>query len=480
MKTPSLKKNIALNLFKTLLSLLFPLITFPYSSRVLLPDGIGKVNFARAIIEYFVLIATLGIHVYGVREAAKVRDDKYKLSKFSKEVFTINMISTAVAYILFFIALFCVPKFSSYRILLCVISSTILFKALGLEWLYGAVEDYKYITIRYIIFHIITLILLFVLVHEPKDYLWYAMLSVVSNVGANVLNFVHSRKYISFSMVKSLDFRRHLKPIFTLFAMAAVIKVYAALDKAMLGFICNDWEVGIYTAAVKINKVVLSLVVAACTVLLPRLSFYSEKNEIKKFNNLAYKGFNVLLLVSIPSCVGLSLVSYHVTMLLSGIKYAAAVSVMRVMNPIIVIIGISNFVGMQLFMPLRKEKFTLCSVAFGAVVNFSMNLVLIPKYHSMGAAISTLCAESMVTAVQLFLAKDMIDLNKVFKPFMLYLFDAAIMSIPVFLIINNVKSLFFGFAFGVFTGIIVYGLLLLFQKNELVYAGIDLIKKKIK
>jgi len=154
MHTPSLKKNAALNVFKTLLSLIFPLITFPYVARILLPEGIGKVNFAKAIIEYFVLISTLGIQIYAVREGAKVREDKYQLSKFSKEIFTINVVSTIVAYLLFFIALFYVPKFSEYRALLCIISATILFTTLGMEWLYSAVEDYEYITKRYIVFNI--------------------------------------------------------------------------------------------------------------------------------------------------------------------------------------------------------------------------------------------------------------------------------------------------------------------------------------
>ena len=171
MQVPSLKKNVALNVTKTLFSLIFPLITFPYTSRILLPDGIGKVNFARAVIEYFVLIATLGISVYGIREAAKMRDDKVRLSKITKELFIINIVSTLFAYILLAFAMLCVPKLSSYRALLCVISATILFTALGLDWLYTAVEDFEYITKRYIFFNALSLVLLFVFVKEQKDYL---------------------------------------------------------------------------------------------------------------------------------------------------------------------------------------------------------------------------------------------------------------------------------------------------------------------
>lgn len=480
MKLPSLKRNIVLNLFKTLLNLLFPLITFPYASRILLPEGIGKVSFARSFIDYFIIIATLGISTYGIRETAKVRDNREQLSKISREIITINMVSTVVSYMLLFIAMLSIPKLADYRALLIIISAKILFTALGLDWLYGGMEDYKYITTRAVVFQIISVILLFVFVHQPEDYLKYASIAVLANVGSHVCNWIHSKKYIDLFIKTKLELKKHLKPIFILFAMSAVAKIYAVLDVNMLGFLCDDWQVGIYTAAVKVNKIVLSLVVAACTVLLPRLSYYTEKNETKKFNDLAYKGFNVLLMVSIPSCIGLGVVSYHVIMLVSGQGYIAAVPVMRMMNPIILIIGISNFVGLQLFMPLRKEKYTLYSVICGAVVNFSLNLMIIPKLQALGAAISTVCAEMMVTSVQLFLVRDIINLKTLFKPFAVYLFDAMIMCLPVLVIVRHIDNVFLGFIFGVVSGAVVYGLLLLIQKNEIIYAGISTIRGKFK
>ena len=479
MQVPSLKKNVALNVTKTLFSLIFPLITFPYTSRILLPDGIGKVNFARAVIEYFVLIATLGISVYGIREAAKMRDDKVRLSKITKELFIINIVSTLFAYILLAFAMLCVPKLSSYRALLCVISATILFTALGLDWLYTAVEDFEYITKRYIFFNALSLVLLFVFVKEQKDYLWYASISVFANVGSNILNFIHSRKYIDFSIVHQLEFKKHLKPVCVLFAMAIAIKVYTVLDTTMLGFLCNDWQVGIYTAAIKIDKIILSLVVAACAVLLPRLSYYSE-NDVEKFNKLAYKGLDILLMVSVPCCIGLFLLSYHIIMLLSGEHYIESVPVMRIMNPIILIIGMSNFIGMQLFMPLRKELYTLYSVVCGAVFNFILNLILIPRYQALGAAISTLCAEAVVTGVQLLLARSLIDLKKTFRIFVIYALNAIVMGILVFVVIRNIDSVLFGFIWGTVSGSLIYFILLVLEKNEIVFSTLKALKGRMK
>lgn len=476
----SLKVNAILNITKTLMGLVFPLITFPYASRILMPEGLGKVNFALSIISYFAIISSLGIENYGIREAAKLRDDKIQLSKFSKEIFMINMFSTIVAYALLAVAIIFIPKFLEYRRLLIVSSATILFTTLGMNWLYSAVEDYLYITIRSIIFQVISLILLFLLVHSKDDYVKYAAISVVSNVGSNILNFVHSRKYISFKIDKPLKFKKHLKPIMVLFAMAVAVKIYTVLDTTMIGFLKNDYEVGIYTAATKINKIVLSLVVSIGTVLLPRLSYYSSMEDKTEFYKLAYKGFDILLLIALPSAVGLSLLSTSIVHLLSGNGYEAAILPMRIMNPIIVVIGLSNFIGIQMFMPLNKEKWTLYSVLVGAVVNFFINLFLIPMYGSVGASIATLCAEITVTLTQLILLRRFLKINKIAKSLIKYFLNSVVMGVFVYACVRFISVEWVELVIGVIVGVVVYILILVIEKNELIYEVLTSIKNKIK
>lgn len=476
----SLKINAILNITKTLMGLVFPLITFPYASRILMPEGLGKVNFALSIISYFAIISSLGIENYGIREAAKLRDDKIQLSKFSKEIFMINMISTIVAYALLAVAIIFIPKFLEYIRLLIVSSATILFTTLGMNWLYSAVEDYLYITIRSIIFQVISLILLFLLVHSKDDYVKYAAISVVSNVGSNILNFVHSRKYISFKIDKPLKFKKHLKPIMVLFAMAVAVKIYTVLDTTMIGFLKNDYEVGIYTAATKINKIVLSLVVSIGTVLLPRLSYYSSMEDKTEFYKLAYKGFDILLLIALPSAVGLSLLSTSIVHLLSGNGYEAAILPMRIMNPIIVVIGLSNFIGIQMFMPLNKEKWILYSVLVGAVVNFFINLFLIPIYGSVGASIATLCAEITVTLTQLILLRRFPKINKIAKSLIKYFLNSVVMGVFVYACVRFISVEWVELVIGVIVGVVVYILILVIEKNELIYEVLTSIKNKIK
>ena len=163
MKVRSLKFNSVVNLIKTILGIIFPLITFPYASRVLGATGIGKVDYANSISNYFILFASLGIATYTIREGAKVRDDKKKLDQLVTEIFVINSISTVVAYICLFICS-SLPVFKNYQELILLNGTIMIFDLIGVNWLFNIFEDYIYITVRTLAFQIISLVLLFVFV----------------------------------------------------------------------------------------------------------------------------------------------------------------------------------------------------------------------------------------------------------------------------------------------------------------------------
>ena len=479
MPQKSLKLNAVLNILKTFLGVVFPLITFPYSSRILQPDGIGKVNFAQSVVSYFAIFAALGISSYGIREAAKLRDDREKLSKFCKEVFTLNCISTAIAYSALVIAIFFVPKFSAYRSVLCVCSATIIFTTVGMEWLYKAEEDYLYITVRHLFFQVLSVIALFVFVRTKADYIKYAGIAVFANVGSNVLNFFHTRKYITFRHCKIGNPFRHLRSVLVLFSMAVAISIYTTLDTTMVGLLSNDYQVGLYAASTKINKIVLQLVTSIGYILMPRLSYYIGKRDFDNFNRLVYKSVDVMFLISIPCAVGLSVLSESVILLLSGTQYAEAIPVMRMMNPIIVIIGMGSLLGSQILIPMEKEKYTLVSEILAALSNFTLNLILIPRFHAFGAAIATVAAESTATATQLFFARSYFDLKKFFIPMFKYLFNAALMGAAVFFAIKFFKPQVLKLIFGIMSGILVYMGLLLIERNSVIFEILASIKSKI-
>ena len=445
-----------------------------------MPEGVGKVAFARSFIDYFITIATLGISTYGIRETAKVRDNREQLSKVSKEILTINMCSTAVAYLLLFAAMFIVPKLADYRPLLVVISAKILFTALGLDWLYGGMEEYKYITALSFIFQVISVILLFVFVHNPEDYLIYASIAVVANIGSNVCNWIHSKKYIDvFSYCGPLELGKHLKPVLILFAVAEVTRLYHSLDVTMLGFICGDWEVGIYTAATRINNIIVQLVVAIGVVVIPRLSYYMQQEDKEKFQALVYKNFDMFFLLAIPAAIGLGLVGKAAILAFSGERFLASVPVMRIMNSLIVISGISSVVGTQTFVPMGKERLVLHALLVSTITNIVLNLILIPRYAVHGAAIATLVSQSVLSIMELFWCREIVDLRKVGRFLSVYLFNSMIMALCVLLSIRMIPGLWPSTFVGIGTGIFVYGLLLIVEKNHFAIDFINAIKRRI-
>lgn len=216
-RTKSLQFNFLMNSILTLSSIIFPLITFPYVSRILLPEGVGKVSLATSVVSYFSLIAQLGIPTYGIRVCAKVRDNKEELVSCTQELLIINIIMSVISYIGYFSMVFLIDKLANEKCLYIVMSTTILLNSIGIEWLYKGLEQYTYITIRSIAFKILALIALFLFVHQRSDYVLYGAISVLAASLSNVLNFINARKYIFQRSYRKLQFRRHLNAILIFF-----------------------------------------------------------------------------------------------------------------------------------------------------------------------------------------------------------------------------------------------------------------------
>ena len=192
-----LKLNFVMNAILTMSQFVFPLITFPYVSRILLPIGTGKVSFATSIVSYFTLFAQLGIPTYGIRACAKVRDNREELSKMVQELFIINLMMSALAYVVYFAAIYYVPRFRQDKDLFLIVGLTIFFNAIGMEWLYKALEQYTYITVRSIIFKFIAIVAMFLMVHEQSDYVIYGGISILASSASNIFNFFHIHRYIN-------------------------------------------------------------------------------------------------------------------------------------------------------------------------------------------------------------------------------------------------------------------------------------------
>lgn len=408
MKQKSIKLNFIMNATLQISAFIFPLITFPYVSRILGPSGTGNVSFATSIVTYFALFAQLGIPTYGIRATARVRDDKVLLSKTVQEIFIINAVMCVLAYIVFFVVLNLVPKMYNDKVLFIIISSTILFSSVGMDWLYKGLEKYTYITIVSIIFKFIAIILMFVCVHHKNDYVIYGAISIFAVSASNICNLVNIHKLIYIKPILNYEFTKHFYPIMIFFAMSCATTIYTNLDTVMLGFMKDNVEVGYYNAAIKIKNVLLGVVTSLGTVLLPRASYYVENNMYSEFKRIAGKALNFVVLISFPLCLYFILFAKEGVLFLSGDAYTEAILPMQILMPTLIFIGLTNIMGIQMLIPLGREKVVLYSEIAGAIVDLAINIVLIPIMSSSGAAIGTLVAEGVVWMVQYQALKEIV------------------------------------------------------------------------
>ncbi|AND79465.1 flippase [Streptococcus pantholopis] len=404
----SVRFNFLMNFILTISNFIFPLLTFPYVSRVLGASGVGTVTFATSIISYFSMVGMLGIPTYGIRACAKVRDNEEKLDKTVQEIMLLNALVMLLALVALTIAVATVPKLSQEKLLYLLMSSTLVFNVLGVDWLYKALERYSYITVRSIVFKLLSLILMFLLVKNSGNYVIYGGLTVFAAVGSNLLNFLNLRRIVHLKPMKNLDLKQHLKPTLSFFLLTVSSTIYLNVDTTILGFVKGDTEVGYYSAAVKVKQILVSIVTSLGAVLLPRLSFYFEKKRHEDFKYLVQKALNFVFVVAVPLVVYFIITSKESILFLSGDAFLPAVLPMQLILPTVLFIGLSNLMGMQILVPTNREKLVVLSTVIGAVLDILLNIFLIPLLGASGAAIASTAAELSVALVQLYFLRELV------------------------------------------------------------------------
>lgn len=468
MKNKSLKVNFVMNIILTLSSFIFPLITFPYISRILLPAGTGKVSFAASIISYFSMFAQLGIPTYGIRICASVRENKEKLTKTVHELLIINLLMSFISYCAFFVCLSVVPKMQEEKTLFIVMSFTIILTSIGMEWLYKALEQYTYITIRSIIFKIVALLAMFLLIHKQSDYIIYGGITIFAASASNIFNFINIHKYINLKPLGNYNLKQHFKPIGIFFAMACASTIYVNLDSVMLGFMATDIDVGYYNAAVKIKNILVSIVTSLGTVLLPRVSYYIENKMMYEFKRITKKAINFTFIIATPLMIYFIMFAREGIFFLSGEAYVGAIIPMQLIMPTLLFIGVTNVLGIQILVPLGKEKIVLYSEVIGAITDIIINAILIPRFISAGAAIGTLIAELSVFIVQYLSLRN--EVKSVFRQLHYFrIIGAIVLSIiaSIWIKIININY----FVTLVISSILFFGtyiIFLLLKKEELI------------
>lgn len=405
MKIKSIKLNALLNVVYTITNMIFPLITYPYVTRVLSATGMGTVSFFTSVSNYAVMVGSLGISTYGIRAVAKVRDNEKDLSKITTELFILNTIITVIVIAVLAVSVPFVKQFNTEPALLLINLLIVIATPFGLDWLYSGLEQYAYITKRTILFKTISLIMVFLLVRRKSDYPIYAAITAFSIIGAYFCNFVYSRNFVHFHSLNGLNYRRHFKPMILLFSSILAVSVYTNLDTIMLGFINDNYQVGLYSVASKVKWLLLSAVNAVSAVLLPRLSNYISNGETDKYYAALKKSVSFIFIVTIPLSVFFTLEAADSIYFLGGPDYGEAILCMQFLMPILVISGLSNVIGNQVLIPQGHDSQFMIAVVVGAVVDIILNAVLMPRLACTGAAIATLAAEFTQMSIQLHFAR---------------------------------------------------------------------------
>lgn len=394
MKDKNLGKNAFFNVLRTIFSIIFPLITFPYVTRTLGVAAIGSYNYSLSIISYFVLIAGLGIAAYGIREGARIHNDTIKFEKFCSQIFTINLISTIVAYIALFFLIGFIPSFFKYRNTLLILSLEVLFTTLGMNWLYSVFEKFKLMTIISIATQGIAVILMFLFVKSPNDYYRYIWISAFISIMPNFVYFLFSRKLCRIKITKDIQWRKHFKPILFLFSMTIATTVYVSLDTTMLGMMTNDYYVGYYSVSVKIYTIMKQLLNSVIWVVIPRAAM-TVVNK-KEFNILVKKISDFVMILVIPIVIGIFFMSKEIICLISGEEYLLASASLKILSLSIFFAVLGNLYANCVLVPLKKEKYVLKITVISAIVNFILNLILIKYFQENAAAFTTLVSEIIV------------------------------------------------------------------------------------
>lgn len=474
-----LLKNYIYNICIVFTSILFPILFFPYSSRVLTPYYYGKYNFALSIVSYFVIIANLGIPIYGIRELTKSKiEGNEVLKKSFSEIFFISIFSSSFSFILFLMVILKFNKLKEENTLFLIIGMTILFSFLTLDYFFIVIENHKRRTIRLLVVRIISLIFLFTLVKESKDYLKYALIMILPEIIAKIIDFVAVRRYLFFN-IRKLNLKKHVKPLVVIFFYVISTNIYLNLDSTMLGILKGDKEVGYYSVAVKMTKIFIPLVTSLGLVLAPRMIEKIKNNDKTNLFKDMDLYLNFIFFLTLPIVSLLFILADNIVLIFSGEKYINSILTMKIILPIITFISLSGFSSAQILIPSDKEDVVFKVSLIGLISNFSLNFILIPKYGILGAGIATLVAEFLVCIFRFLGVKKIFPEYKMFTKERINYFFAFIISFLVCEVLKMnkvVENIYIEFILiSVIYGFI-YFIILLIKKEYFITLGIKRLK----
>lgn len=475
MRTGTVKANMFYNMINQSCIFLFQIATFPYATRILHTTNYGRVSFCLSILNYFLLLAQLGLSSYVIREGAAIREDHSKVEKLISEIFTINFLSTLVSLALYVISIFIWWKLRINMSILLVLGVQLLLNLFNVEWINNIFEDFKYIAIRNSIIQLLSIGFLLILVRQENDYVFYALIIAISASLNYVINFFHCKKSIKLRLEISPALKPHIAPIMVLFFNALAVVIYVNSDVTILGLLQSDNEVGLYSVSVRVYTVVKKVFQAVVIVSIPRLSNYLASGQIDRYKTLLKKMHDSVLTIVFPMLVGLILVSKNAVLIVGGAEYLDATASLQILCFALLFSSLANFYISCVLLPQKKEKIILISTVISSIVNVVLNLILIPVLSLNGAAVTTVIAEIVVMMLAIYASGEFRQFNRVL-PIYVQTSVGCIGVIIVCLWLDRYQlNLVYDTILKIGLSIVVYSLIEFLLRNPLV---LDVVKRR--
>ncbi len=480
MKEKSVKINVVYSVLKSASNVLLPMLLFSYVARVLNPDGLGQVTYVRTIANYFSILAIMGMDIYGVREVARNKEDIDSRTKVTRELCIINFISmiiVAIAYIFVGNFLFASSVNNNIYFIFIII---VIAKPINMEWFLGGIEEYSYTAKRTMAMHLLLFLAALIFVKNESDILKYAIILVLSEIGICVLNITYSQKFLVHKQKYNYEIKKHLKPL--LFFCGTVISAHMLIDvdTLMLGYFKGDEAVGIYAAATKLVVALTTVFNGIIITIFSRVSYNAKCGNMSKVDELRRDTVNYILMLTIPAMTGLILLANEVIVIFCGSEYLQAGNIIKVIAMQIVFMPLTAFVQYMFLNIMNDEKKTFLISGCGALFNVIVNMLLIPNYAEMGAAIATVMTQILMLIISLYMIRTQGFVSIICKDIKHYIVANLIMIITGMALLNIVADTFLRIIVCVIILSIVYFISLYLLKNKYLLRSLVFISNKLR
>ena len=425
MAKKSLTKNYIYNLVYQILTLVLPLITTPYISRVLGAENIGIYSYTYSILSYFLLFGALGVALYGQREIAYAGEDRVKRKKSFWEIQICRFLAAFIASVIYFIFFMREGVYSVYyRIWFLELVAI----GLDISWFFQGIEEFKKTVTRNVIVRLASVTLIFVLVKVPEDLIKYITIYAIADLVGNLSLWLYLPKYFKGVKVKNINAFIHLPAIIMLFIPQIASQIYNLLDKTMIGnMVVNKSEVGYYEQAQKVIRILITIVTSLGIVMIPRMASIFASGDKEKLIDYMKKSFKFVFSLAFPIMFGIISIAKSFVPVFFGEGYEKVVMLIIVMAPNILLNGIANVIGTQYLLPTKKQKEYTMAIVSGLIVNFIFNYILIKSHYSVGAASATIISELTLVVVEFYIIRKDISIKEVLKSSSNYVIAGLVM-----------------------------------------------------